>query len=480
MLRRITSPILSAAAVVSGFLVSQTSYAVTSQPPAVTTVLPSDVTGILLVDTTAEGWGRFNRFNPLPVPIAGPPGLPFIPSELNFAENVQPWIGKRAAVVFMPGKDTKTDPKASTLLLATVEDAGKFDDFLMKLRASRTEQTLQERQYKGIGILEWPALAPPKPSPSSSPEGNSTKLPSLKQFYVGEALPDFGLKTSKPVLTAVPSPEGRNSLSSPEPLSQEEKSPTVSKVYRPSLAIARLPGYVAMSATPATLERLIDRWESGTSLAETSDFQRTLRHPQFSRSLAVGYVNLAQLAELDLNNASIPNPAGIPVPMQSIASLSNALKSLSGQASSADGFLWIQTQGVQGEANLYATVPQPDIAEIFPPNPNQALLQVPASTYMALTSHQTSQQVALSLEGIETAAAADPALKAGLDGMKKFFRELTGLDIEQDILPWMDGEYAFFMFPTKRGLFNVPTPTNFGLGAMVQTSNRPAAEAALR
>jgi hypothetical protein len=45
----------------------------------------------------------------------------------------------------------------------------------------------------------------------------------------------------------------------------------------------------------------------------------------------------------------------------------------------------------------------------------------------------------------------------------------------------MDGEYAFFLFPATGGLFNsINSKLDLGVGLMIQTSDRAAAELALK
>lgn len=470
MLRYVTLPILSIFAIVSnGLLTQHPSAAVVPQSPPVTAMLPSDVAGVLLVDTTAEAWGRFNRFNPLPEEISGPPGLPYLPAQVNFSEHVQSWIGKRAAIVLMPGSTSETTPETSTLLLAAIEEQEEFNSFLNRVKAARVGQELRELQYKGVSIWEWPARTPPEPSPMDAPKEGSAKPFRSRRLASSANSSAFGLKGAKSILVAAPEAEGDKPVLLPNPDS-------VPSVSRPGWAVVALPGgYAAMSATPDPLKRLVDGWNGEGSLASNPSFQKTLRHPNFARSLVVGYVNLARVEDLNLSSSSLARLGYFPFPVQSVTALATAFKSLAGTASTADGFLWIQSQGIQGEANIHYATPQPAIAELFPPNPSQALVQIPAASYLSISGHQFGQ----GWNSLIETANIDPSLNAAIAGTQQFVRELTGLDIEQDVVPWLDGEYALFSFPTNRGLFNVPTKTNFGLGLTLQTSDRPAAEAAL-
>jgi hypothetical protein len=68
---------------------------------------------------------------------------------------------------------------------------------------------------------------------------------------------------------------------------------------------------------------------------------------------------------------------------------------------------------------------------------------------------------------------ASDVTREGLETVRSAFTLAIGLDLEQDLLAWIDGEVAIAAFPTDSG------PLAYaGLG-LLQTSDRPAAEGAL-
>lgn len=110
-------------------------------PPPVTNILPTETAGVLLINTTAPTWGTLNNFNPYPDSISGPPGLPYIPPEIKFNADVQPWIGEWAAVTLLPQttEDTKKPISydSSSLMVAPVKDAAMMKKFVEKLKTTK-------------------------------------------------------------------------------------------------------------------------------------------------------------------------------------------------------------------------------------------------------------------------------------------------------------------------------------------------------
>lgn len=84
-------------------------------------------------------------------------------------------------------------------------------------------------------------------------------------------------------------------------------------------------------------------------------------------------------------------------------------------------------------------------------------------------------------QAIATTFSYHPELEKGLAQFKNSFRSFTGLDIDRDVFAWMDGEYAFFFYPTKQGLLNLfYDKMNLSMGFLVQTSDRTTAEKSLQ
>lgn len=506
--------------------------------PAVTKVLPANAAGLLLINTSEESWGSLNRYNPFPIDLKGPGSLPFLPPEINFAEDVQPWLGEWTGLALLPLKSSpeaeaeQSIPAAGLLMVAPVTDAAAAEAFTAQLKETLQESREEapiEKEYQGIKILEWPAKEPPpledfpKNCPDSEPDCNSeeplppaeaqpspeeerspdvpelppvetpqsrsksllksrAKLPLsltkiLSRFALG-FLPS--LSPSASLVQAqngespeIPEPSVEETEPSEEETAPEELEPVVES--QPGLAIALLPGYLAASTSSAAIEEFIDSQKNSqaekTSLADTPGFQRTLKHPEFSRSLMAGYLNFNAAAELDFT-AELPEiPGGFPLPLPPLSLLAFILEPLGMVYNTAEVLTWVQPEGIRSQASAYFRLPQLEQAVKQTGDTERMLAKLPGTVYFAYNSRNLKQQWKI----ISTLLSfGEPP---AIDSAREFVLNITGLDVDRDIFGWMDGEYALFFFPTNEGLLPAISPQfSLGIGLMLQTSDRPTAE----
>jgi hypothetical protein len=499
LLQRIALPLLSV--LVIGPTAALAQPAALEAPaipaPAVTKVLPADIAGVLLLNTTKDNWGTLNRFNPLPFELSGPGFLPFLPAGTNFSADVQPWVGEWAAVALMipqpPAEGELPNFADSTLTVASVTDVEGVNAYVAKVRETQAEPPI-EREYNGITILEWPAQEPPVleepveeplpdlpeplpeeelPAPTPSPEGEqsppATNPPQSLSFF-SRFLPSSTLPL--PLARFLPAQNNQIAVGS-EPVEVPEPTPPIpAPPGRAGLAIAVLPGYFATATAGKAIEQFIDAQAGIKPLAETAKFQRTLKHPQFSTSLMVGYSNIAAAAQI-VPIGSLPTPpeGSPPVPLPSGEMLTAVLKTLAETYDTLEGFVWVQPEGIRAQSAAYYTTPNPENATEITSNADEILAKIPASTYMLGSSRNFQKQWSrmVTLYGEEG--------ESFLDIVRDGIRNATGLDLEEDIISWMDGEFSLFFFPSAQGLFPQVAPAfKLGMGLMIQTSDRPAAE----
>jgi len=418
-------------------------------PPAVTTALPTNIAGLVLLQTQPAAWQAIARFNPLPAitPTAIP--LPFLPEGIDVAEDIQPWLGDRVAIALLPN-EAESSNRNRAVLLAPVKNRPQLNLFLGKLKSNRGQPQI-ERDYKGVTLLYW-AGSPATPIDAPVPPNQAEPVPSP---------PTKALKAK---------PNQTKPLSLPFPLPSIPK-PSLNWNQR-GFAIALLPNALAIATSAEPLEQLVDAQTSQKPLSENPLFQRTLKQPQFEKSLVVGYGNLEGLTQalvplLDQAQQSLPTP--LP--------LGSQLQTLTQTYSAVDFSLWAQTEGIRIQSNAYYTKPQPELAMVVSPTANQILVQLPTNTYVSSNSRNFKQQ----WQRLEQLTGDEAYSKLALKAIQGIVKDVTGLDLEEDLLPWMDGEYAVCLFPTTGGLFNYINPRlQMGLALMVQTSDRPAAEAALK
>ena len=410
-------------------------------PVSITTVLPADTPLVAFVNTKVEDWQSLNRFQLFKTVASSamllPSGLesrnmPLIWESLaaillpglqfDYERDVQPWLGDKVALVMLPQVGSKAvSIDTNFLALAPVKDDRALKLLLDKLKDKRQQVT--QRQYKGITILEWKLLKPSQAHPPK-PSFLSSKNPSL---------------------------------------------PNLNKLKGKRIAVAFLPQYkhfaVAQIAQP--IEQLIDTSNSAR-LAHNPNFQKTSQNPHFNQALFTVYQNPAKyLAFINslLKDSNYPNPITAIKPEQL-----QVYKSI-------DGFFWVKPEGLHLQVNTYFKAPQKKSANTPSSNAKPVLTRVPAPAYSTVTGRSLQQY----WQAIATTFSYNPELEKGLAQFKNSFRSFTGLDIDRDVFAWMDGEYAFFFYPTKQGLLNsLYDKMNLSMGFLVQTSDRPTAEKTLQ
>lgn len=419
--------------------------------PAVTTVLPADAPLVGMINTKAEAWGTLGRFQLFQAAYAAvkqslPPGKQF-----DYAKDVEPWLGDQVALVMMPkaGSEQVT-LDSSFLMLVPVKDQSRLQGFVDNFKQG-LQRRLIERQYKGITILEWKAPEPTKPPQSTAFSPQQPKQPSLVQLF------------SQPQRKFLPDSVGQfpmPNLPKPNGLNKER-----------GVAIALLPGYIVTANTAKPIEQLIDTPKGRNTLAQNPQFLRTIHHPQFGKALFTLYENPAKFLPLLKEISKDPS---LPFPMLAADSISpEQLK----EYSTVNGFLSVQQEGLHFQINAYRQTPRFDKVSVLTPEAEKILARMPAATYFATTGRNLNQQ----WQSLVSSFTTQPELNSRLTTFRNFVRTSTGLDVDRDIMSWINGEYAFFLFPTKGGLFSLGSPNfNLGIGLVLQTSNRPAADTTVK
>lgn len=444
MLKGVTLPLLSVFLLEANCALAQLAPPnVTTLPtPAVSAAMPSNVAGLLLINTQMEAWQSAGRFFPLP-PDFQPPGfLPFMPSGIDFSSYVRPWLGDWMAVAMMP-------ETAKPLMVTPVTSEDKLAGFVAEVEKARGKPP-QIREYNGARIWLWPEeiLNPDTQPPILSPP---PQFPQLKFLPKGLGLLAQGES---------PPPDWP-----PSPPPDVELPPLVT----PGLAIASLPGFLAASTTAAPIEEWLDS-ANGQKLAAEPLFQRTVNHPEFSKSLLVGYGNIPQLARSLAKVEALTNPS-VPLPLPNPEAIVNGLAALAQEADSAEFFLWFPSDGLRVQSRINYSTPRPESSLNF--SPNRIVSQIPAATYLSFNGFNLSRDWQL----FRANASGQSLLQGFLLPLERFARESLQLDLDKDIIPWMDGEYAMFLFPTTQGFLPALEPRlQLGFGIILETSDRPAAE----
>uniref|UniRef100_UPI0031FD1529 DUF3352 domain-containing protein n=1 Tax=Sphaerothrix gracilis TaxID=3151835 RepID=UPI0031FD1529 len=253
----------------------------------------------------------------------------------------------------------------------------------------------------------------------------------------------------------------------------------------PSLAVAVLPGYLVMSAQAAPVRQLIAGQRSqAPTLLDASQFQPTLTNPDFEQALVTIYGNVGQInryavADPTIFDLPFPPPLPIPLPFPRPDFSSEDIRALTETDAVLESFVKVTDGGILAQGRAYIDPAQPLELGQAPAATNPLPQLLPAPTYLFSSGYDLGGLGLRLLRLLESFNIEQ--IDTGLAFLNIAVTAATGLDLEADILAWMDGAYGFFLFPSREGLVSEFEPQiELGLGLMLQTSDRPAAEQALQ
>ncbi|PSR16497.1 hypothetical protein C8255_17530 [filamentous cyanobacterium CCP3] len=459
--------------------------------------LPDNTALVMLFDTTENTWSQLNQFQLFNLLATeqgltpGLPGLPYLPYGFNFESDIAPWVGETAVVALLPA----TPEAAATIadyavMVAPIANADAFEGFrttFFELQETAPEIT----SAQGTDIYYWPAPEPeawPEEGPESEidPACGSTEVETEPCVDETRAVPtpldDEETDFQGEELLKEPTEIwrfGDSGVSLPltvSPLHDEAEMEVEVPMPLPSfgpsgLAVAFFPDALVTAESPAAIEQYLHLRQSGdtASLATSREFQRTLANRQQSRALFALYGNALELLNYDLAPADLPE-LGLPLPPapEIDAETLQTLRSLN-FGGTLEALIYPLVTGLQFRGRYYYdAVPftfglTPSVA-----NADSPLALLPASTFLLISG----RDVAGFWRGLtQILENASDFTQQGLDTARSFFTLTTGLDLDQDVFGWMDGEVAIAAFPTEGG------PLRYvGLGLLLQTSDRSTAE----
>lgn len=305
------------------------------------------------------------------------------------------------------------------------------------------------------------------------------------QPWIGDAFTLAILPSSPPVLSSTQARTGpayafllvlpiadpalaKQMLSKPQ---APANRPWVERAYR-GFAIFETPGdpaqtlsltvldnrYVVVTTDPKVTERAIDAYRGDNALIQTPGYRRAFASIEAEKPLAQFYLNVPEAATLSLSQA----PKSLP---------SQALTQLQQQQGIAVTAQW-QAQGmaIQGVSWLK---PNSHFKNRVINAASKMADRLPDSTFLMFTGGNLQHL----WQDYTQAAEANPNSPINPDSLRVGVKSLTGMDLEQDWLRWMDGEFAVALLKplvTDRSQFAA------GLTLMVQASDRRAATTALQ
>ncbi|OIP77105.1 MAG: hypothetical protein AUK48_04570 [Oscillatoriales cyanobacterium CG2_30_44_21] len=392
--------------------------------------IPTDTMGMVMVDLDPKSWqaiAGMSQINPIGV-IAQLIELFGGDLPISFAKDIQPWLAQELTLVFL-----NESSEVSAVAIAPLADSPKFDQFLAKVQTIGLPKPT-ETLYQSVKILEWQL---PDPEPEQADLGEN-------QNDVPEA-------------------------DAPMPIRELGFIPK-------KFAIAKLPNGLALIATSRQgIEQLIDTPETN-SLADNPLFLRSLKNPLWSKSVLAAYGDFKELGKIaEFVAQDIPESS--PIPGFNRAEYIQGLKYTLSQYSSFDLFTWATPNGIRSQSNSY-------FSEVRPPQPkdteprDRLLAYLPENVYGVISSRNLNRQWQWFVEE----SKVQPSYKVFVEGLKLATTFIIGgvadLDIEKDIISWIDGEYALVAFPSATSPF-AQDGGDFAMGVLIRTSKPEAANLGL-
>jgi len=233
----------------------------------------------------------------------------------------------------------------------------------------------------------------------------------------------------------------------------------------PQVSAVVLGRFLVVTTHPKISDRVIDTYKGAASIAATPGYLQELGKIQASQPFAQVYLNLPAFSKVLATNSSrhiSPEKISLSQPGQGVA----ATVTLEPQGIRFQGISWLKPNSTQTYEveNTSSRLPR----------------RLPANTLLMVSGGNLAQLWQDYAQGAEFNPLAPPPanLSAGL-------KATLGLDWQEDLLPWMSGEFSLALVPVSPETPTLPEnqpSTQLGAGVvfMVQASDRSQAETALQ
>lgn len=216
--------------------------------------------------------------------------------------------------------------------------------------------------------------------------------------------------------------------------------------------------FVVVANDPTAVERVIDTSKGKPSVAQTPGYSQALGHITTTDPFLQVYINLPTATALTANNTSQPIPPQALMPLKQNQGVASAI-TLEPEGVRLQGVSWL----APNRKNRFKVT---NNAERMP-------LLLPAESLLAASGGNLEQ---LWQNYTQQPNEAPPGF-LNPDTLRQSVNNLTGLDLDNDLISWMNGEYALALVSTPAGQ---GTAAKAGVMLMAQTTDRKAAEQAFK
>lgn len=223
----------------------------------------------------------------------------------------------------------------------------------------------------------------------------------------------------------------------------------------PGYSAAVLDGkFVVVTTNPKATERAIDTYKGGAAISSTPGYSESLGQIQTGQPFARLFVNTPVAAANPARGLSSQNLAKIQQNQQGLAATIN----LKSEGIEFKGISWMKP-------NSERKFEVKNTAKIMPS-------RLPSDTLMMASGGNLKRLWQDYSQGV-TSNPITPMTPIDPQGLRAGLKSTVNLDLEQDLLSWMDGEFALAMLPAPQG---APPSLPLGIVLMVKASDRRVAE----
>lgn len=477
-------------------------------PPHPAEILPGSTPSAVVISSDPASWTALEQFELFAKitrfvtssglgdsdGLGNPAGLFFAPPGTNYTTEITPWIGEKIVIAILPDTTPRSiavnDLSTESVVVVPVADESKLAPFLEKLETSRAEAP-DKSMYGDAALWVWPtreeSLYPDEGSWEEEWEENWQGLPEVPHEEI-EDFSDADTKIRNSVGTKAASVEV---LSPPPEVFNKEDYDTYTVQGK---AVAQIDGYLIFAPEPETLKKLLDyRQFDYPRLSDNELFLRS-QYGEAEGAIARIYGNLSEVAKFNLDGRlglssstpNIPNIPGIPrlpgipkfptapsltLPQENQALLAKALEGMT-----FDSLIYPQSEGLRIQGRVYGNNLIRSNATPELPYADSALSFVPAPSY-ALNS---GRNIAGLWKQLARQLSRNATARDYLEQARSTVTLFTGLDLDTELIGWMDREFVLFFFPSQQGAINSFSPgAGVEVGLAIQTSDRPTAQKVL-
>lgn len=296
-------------------------------------------------------------------------------------------------------------------------------------------------------------LASSLPTVPETPNAPIPPPPSAQSAAIVLPIQD-GLK-AKEILEKPRSQSGQLSQRNYKGFQIQESSGTGSRRY----SAAALDGkYLVVTTDPKSMDKVIDTYQGGASLAATPGYTRALGRIKVSQPFGKVYVNLPAAAALTAASS------GRPLSGESLAQVQQNQGLAATVTLESDGIHLKSVSWLKPDSQRKYQMQ--NAARVMPS-------RLPAETLIMASGGNLKQFWQDYTQG----ATANPVVPIPPDTLRQGIQSTIGMDWEQDFMSWMEGEFSLGLVMSPTG--NTPT-LPFSILLMVQASDRRAGETALK